>query len=159
MNKLRDILTCLIAFVAVTIVDYSTGYEITSFPLYLIPIVLTVFYFGPEIAWIMVVCSTIAWSVNDYLTGNVYSYEGVRYWNIFVRFITYALAVYGLGVYHATLETHRKRLDNLRRLLPICSSCGKIMWKDGKWKTPEEILETVESAQNSIDCPTCKKHA
>ena len=158
MIKLRNILTCIVAFFAVVLVDYATGYEVSSFPLYLLPIVLSVFYFGPKIAFVVVIISVTAWTANDILTGHTYAYEAIRYWNAFARLLVYSLAVYGLAVYLTALNTHRKRIEDLRKLLPICTTCGKIMWKDGTWKTPQEILESVESVQHTVDCPTCEKH-
>ena len=158
MTKHRDILTCIVAFLAVVLVDYATGYEVSSFPLYLLPIVLTMFYFGPKIAFVVVIISVTAWTLNDILTGHTYAHEAIRYWNASARLLVYSLVVYGLGVYLRTLDAHRKRIEDLRKLLPVCATCGKIMWKDGTWKTPQEILESVETVHHAVDCPACEKH-
>ncbi len=155
MNRFRDILTCLVVLLAVTFFDYATGYEVSSFPLYLIPIVLTVFYFGAKIGFGTVVVVTAVWTTNDFLTGHVYSYEAIRYWNAAARFVVYGLVVYGLSVYMKALAAHRRRVEDLRRLLPICSTCGKIMSKDGTWKTPQEILSLVDKPGHSQGSSGC----
>jgi hypothetical protein len=97
------------------------------------------------------------WVWIDYLNGHMFEFEAMRYWNSLARLLIYAMFVYGLSVYAKTVETHRKRLEAYRRLVPMCHGCGKILWKDGTWKTPEETME--DTIDEVPECPDCALHA
>ncbi len=49
--------------------DYFTGYEVTSFPIYLLPILLSTFYFGKAGGYIAVFVASGCWVANDYLSA------------------------------------------------------------------------------------------
>jgi hypothetical protein len=142
------------AFVFVGWLDFATGYEVTSFPLYLLPIGLAFFHFGKAGGYLAVLVATGCWFTNDFLTGHNYASEAIRYWNAGARLLIYGLFVYGLSLYTKTLATHRERVEQLRRVMPMCHGCGKLLWKDGTWKTPQEALDAAK-AGDLPECPAC----
>jgi hypothetical protein len=59
----------------IAVVDYLTGYEITVYPLYSIPILLTVWFADRNLALLISVGSTFAWWWADKASDHVYSSE------------------------------------------------------------------------------------
>jgi len=157
-RSFRKALGCALLFASFGALDYVTGYEVTSFPLYLVPIALSFFYFGKMGGYLAVIAVTALWLTNDFLTGHTYQIEVVRYWNAGARLLIYGLFVYGLSLYAKTLAAHRRRVEDLRRILPMCHGCGRILWKDGIWKLPAEALAAAESEGDELpECPGCVK--
>ena len=149
-------LVCFILLAAVGAFDYLTGYEISSYPVYLLPIFLTFFYFGKIGGYVACVVAIVMWTTIDIADGHKFSHEIVRYWAAFSRLAIYMMFVYGLSVYVKTVEIHRRRLEGLRQLISMCHGCGRIFWKDGTWKTLEEALELANA--EIPECPNCAPH-
>jgi len=146
------LLTSVASLAAVGAFDYLTGYDVSSYPAFLIPIFLGFFNFGKIGGYVACVLSVLTWGVLDYLNGHQVVFE-VRFWNGMCRLLIYGLFVYGLSLYVKTVNIHRQRLEDIRRMLPMCHGCGKILWKDGTWKTPEEVLELADA--EVVECPDC----
>jgi hypothetical protein len=160
VNKTRPVIKCIAcasAFSVVLAFDYFTGYEVTSYPVYLFPILLTFFYFGKWGGYLACLVSTVFWIATDISTGHYFSNELFRYWAGASRLGIYLVFVYGLSIYTKTVATHRRRLEEMRRLVPMCHGCGKILWRDGMWKTPQEVLALTRPA--SPECPDCEANA
>ncbi len=145
--------TIFVLFAAVVAFDYLTGYEVTSYPVYLLPIMLAFFYFGRWGGYVASVVATAMWAITDIMNGHVLSNELFRYWNAASRCGIYMLFVYGLSVYAKTVAVHRKRVEALQRLIPLCHGCGKIYGADGEWKTPEDLF-AMAGGENP-ECPEC----
>jgi hypothetical protein len=150
---LSKLLICLLLLSAVGAFDYLTGYEISSYPVYLMPLFLAFFYFGKTGGYVVAVISVVMWAVLDIADGHQYMHDISRYWAAFSRLGIYVMFVYGLSIYVKTVAVNRQRLESLRQLISMCHGCGRILWRDGTWKTPEEILE--EPLAEVPECPTC----
>ena len=100
-------------------IDYVTGYELSIYPFYAIPILLTV-WFGTR-KWVMfisVLCGLVWWWA-DFAAGHPYSNEWLRYWDGIVRLIIFCL----IGFAGTTFKQHRdairarvELLEHSRRL-------------------------------------------
>jgi len=154
LSPFRNAFTCAILFAVFGALDYMTGYEMTSFPLYLLPISLSFFYFGKTGGYLAVVVASGLWFLNDFLTGHTYEVEIVRYWNALARVLIYGIFVYGLSLYAKTVETNRRRMDDLRAIIPMCHGCGKIFAADGTWLPIEDAMEKM--SQINQECPGCR---
>lgn len=144
MKSLRSAAFIFIIFAVVFLLDWQTGYELSSFPIYLLPVGMAFFNFGPRGGYIAAIIAAALWTWCDLLSGHPYVHEGLRYENGAMRLVVYAIFVYGLTLYSDTVAVHRKRLEETRRLIPICHGCGKILCSDGKWRMPEEALRLGE---------------
>lgn len=148
-------LICLVLFLIVASLDYVTGYEVTSFPLYFAPIMLAFFYFGKTGGYVAVGVATIVWFTNDFLTGHTYNVEAIRYWNAAARLIIYGFFVYALSTYTRTVEANRRRMAQMQALMPICHTCGKVLCPDGQWRSLDEAFEQKDLGFFSCGgCPT-----
>jgi hypothetical protein len=155
-HPLTKFLTCAAVFGLVAAFDNFTGYEVTSFHVYLIPIGLAFFYFGKKGGYLACVVAVAIWGANDLATGHVYPNVWLLIWGLFSRFLVYLLLVYGLSVYAKTVRVHRRRVEELERLLPLCHGCGRVLSSTGEWKTPEQVLE--EEGDKLPECPDCAQH-
>ena len=63
---------------AIGFIDYVTGYEVTIFPFYSIPILLMVWFGNKKLATVISVLSTLAWWWADAASGHIYSHEWLR---------------------------------------------------------------------------------
>ena len=153
MRSVSKSFSCVLFFALAAGLDYITGYEVTSFPLYLVPIAVTFFYFGKKGGYLAVGAASLIWLLNDYSTAHTYNIEVVRYWNASARVLIYGLFVYGLSLYSKTVQTNRQRLDDLRAIIPMCHGCGKVLTADGTWRPIEEVVEKMGEIPR--ECPAC----
>jgi len=156
-RTIKNALLCVLLLLAVAGFDYLTGYEVSSYPAYLMPIFLSVFYFGRAGGYTAAVVATLMWSLIDHLNGHRYSHEVMLLWNALSRLSVYAIIVYGLSLYTKTVEVHRKRLEETRRLTLMCHGCGKVLWRDGRWLTPAQAFELADA--EPPECPDCAAQA
>jgi hypothetical protein len=153
MSILRKLIFLVLIFAVVFLFDWQSGYELSSFPIYLLPIGIAFFNFGRRGGYIAATVSAVLWTWSDLLSGHPYTHEVLRYENGAMRLLVYLIFVYGLSLYSETVAVHRRRLEETRRLIPICHGCGKVLCGDGVWRRPEEALKVGE---NSLpECPTC----
>lgn len=144
MKLLRNAAFLSVVFAAVFLFDWLSGYEVSSFPVYLLPIGIAFFNFGRRGGYIAAFIATVLWTWSDWLSGHAYAHEVLRYENGAMRLVVYMIFVYGLSLYSETVAVHRRRLEETRRLIPICHGCGKILCSDGKWRMPAEALRLGE---------------
>ncbi len=65
--------------------DYGTGFELTFSFFYLIPIVIVTWYISLRVGLVVALISVVAWLVSNWLAGEPYSHEAIRYFNAFMR--------------------------------------------------------------------------
>jgi len=95
--------------------DYITGYEVTFFPFYSIPILLMVWFGNTKSAILISILSAVAWWCADTATGHVYSREWLREWDTIVRFMFFCLVVYAGSFFRQSRDANRARIDLLER--------------------------------------------
>jgi signal transduction histidine kinase len=99
----------------ITFVDYITGYEVTIYPFYAVPILLMVWFGDLRVAIAISVVSTVAWWVVDKAVGHVYSTEWLRVWDATVRLMFFGLVLFaGWSVKRQRHEV-RTRIELLER--------------------------------------------
>jgi len=101
--------------------DYATGFEITFSFFYLIPISISAWYIDQKIAQIITAISITTWMVSNWLAGEIYSQEIIRYWNASVRFIVFYFISYLVSEFKLVLQQER-RLSRTDYLTGISNS-------------------------------------
>ena len=76
----------LLVLALIGIVDYITGYEISTSVFYLIPIALASWYASRRYAIAISILCAIVWGYIDSSSGHPYTHAWIPYWNAFVRF-------------------------------------------------------------------------
>jgi signal transduction histidine kinase len=108
-------LVALAMFAAVAFVDYATGYEVTVFPFYSIPILFAMWTVGSSQAILIAVLSTLSWWWADTMTGHPYSQEWYQVWDAVVRLIFFLLVIFAGNAVRQQRDANRARIDLLER--------------------------------------------
>ncbi|SRR5581483_3935124 len=105
----------IILVVAIGVIDYLTGYEISFFPFYSIPILLVMWFKGRDAAVVICVISALAWLCADIASGHVYSSEWYRVWDTIVRMIFFFLVVMAGAAFRHHRDANKARIELLER--------------------------------------------
>jgi diguanylate cyclase (GGDEF)-like protein len=74
--------------------DYLSGSEITLSFFYLIPIFIATWYSDLKTGFTFTGISILTWVISNGMAGEKFSYETIRYWNAFVRFVFFSFNVF-----------------------------------------------------------------
>lgn len=101
--------------VVVGFFDYITGYEVTFYPFYAIPILFLVWRGDNKGAIVTaVVCAIVGWAV-DRASGHIYSQEWLREWDTLMRCIFYGLVIFTGSVLKKHGDSIRAQIELLER--------------------------------------------
>jgi len=109
------LLYCLLLVAWDAVLDFQTGYEMTYFVFYILPVAIAAWYGNRTMAWAISVISGIAWLAVDLIDGHPYSQNWYAYWNGAVRlsfFILIAQLVCSVRL-HLEIEKSMAREDDL----------------------------------------------
>jgi len=166
LKRLYPLLSVAFSLGAVFALEYWSSSEISLFPLYLIPIGLAFFAFGPIAAYAACGVASLAWLIAELHTSS-FSQAWIPYQGMVSRGFIYFLITWLLSHYAEAVKLSRARLTNLKRLLPICPDCGMLFCHDGQWRTIEQVINNPErlgspplhhcghGPQNSSCCSEC----
>jgi len=99
----------------IAVIDYLTGYEVTIYPFYSIPILLMVWFVDRNFALLISVVSTFAWWWADKASGHVYSSEWLRLWDASVKLMFFGLVTFAAWNFRQQRDAIRARLELLER--------------------------------------------
>jgi signal transduction histidine kinase len=103
-------LAMLVAFI-----DYLTGYEVTVWPFYSIPILLMIWFGDRKLAVLISVVSTFAWWWADKASGHIYSSEWLRIWDAIVKLMFFCLVTFAAWAFRQQRDSIKARLELLER--------------------------------------------
>jgi len=101
---------------AVGFIDYVTGYEVTIFPFYSIPILLALWYGNKRSAIAISIFSTLAWLGADVASGHRYSREWLLLWDAVVRWMFFGLVIFAGMAVRQQRDAQRARVELLERM-------------------------------------------
>ena len=104
MTLVADFLVGLGLVVITMLLDYVTGYRLTFFLFYLVPILFVLKRCGQGAAFVMSFISSAAWITADIAAGDVYSDLLTPIWNTAIRLSVYLMVV--------SLVTTRRELES-----------------------------------------------
>lgn len=87
--------------------DYATGFEITFSFFYLIPITLITWYAGLRAGISMTFLGVSTWLVSNWLAGETYTSEWIRFFNVGIRLSVFSLFAYLLHELKSAYNTER----------------------------------------------------
>lgn len=101
--------------------DYLTGFEITFSFFYLFPIAIAIWYIDAQVGLVVIILSLTVWLISNWLAGETYTYEIIRYLNVLTRLVFFLLGGWLLNELKQTLsqEHFQSRTDFLTG---ICNS-------------------------------------
>jgi len=115
--------------------DFVTGYELSFFVFYSVPVGVAAWYAGRWPAIWVALGATVAWLLADYFSGEKYSARFYYYWNSTIHFLAFIINAVTIAkiksdldqrhALAAELESARETLRALTAVLPACPGCGK----------------------------------
>jgi signal transduction histidine kinase len=118
--------------------DYATGYKLTFFIFYLLPILFVLRYVGPGFAFVMAVISAVVWLFVNIAAGERYSDLLTPIWNTGIRLSTYLLVIILFSTRDHLKKLVDQRTESLRQEIRERSRLQK------------ELLEIAEAEQRRI---------
>jgi K+-sensing histidine kinase KdpD len=152
------------------ILDWQTGFELSFFILYFIPIAYAAWHIDRRASVGAALLSGVIWFSANYLPGNPYSSSFYEIWNIVTQVLSYLAIALTISSIRQLLDKERQVSEKLREalseikvlesFLPICAECKKIRDKDGEWQELEVYIGHNSNTQFSHGyCPECAKRA
>lgn len=133
----------------ISLLDYLSGYELSFFLFYFVPITLAAWFYGIRAGLAISALATICWYSSYHLSGGVFPSAFVEGWNTTMRLIAFVILA---GVV-ARLSQEMKKLQSL---LPMCGSCKKIRNDAGYWEQLEDYFRPrARTSFMHCMCPDC----
>jgi glucose-6-phosphate-specific signal transduction histidine kinase len=111
----RVLLLALGLLTIIAIVDDATGYEVSIYPFYALPVLLVVWYESVPLALCLAAISAIVWWIIDWQSGHPYPTEWLRVWEALFRFLAYSLVIFAAWTFRRQRNAMRARLALLER--------------------------------------------
>jgi hypothetical protein len=160
----KVILASLGNLLAVSYIDYLTGYQFLFFVFYFIPVALCGWYLGRMSVFCMAVSTGMCWCFVDILSHHHYPSELVRYANSFICFVAFgAIGVLVQVLRHSlgeqlkirrqleqALEEIQRSTAETRKLqgqLQVVCAWTKRINIEGKWIALDEFLTNKLNAK------------
>jgi len=96
-------------------IDYLTGYNVTIYPFYSIPILMVVWFGDIQLAAVISVLCTVFWWWADKAAGHQYPTEWLRLWEAIMRFMFFSLVMVAGWTFKKQRDNIRARLELLER--------------------------------------------
>lgn len=119
LGKRGNLLLAVLLAALLGWLDYATGFEISFSFFYLIPVTLVTWYIGIRVGILFTFVSVLTWLFTNWLAGEAYSSEWIRFFNASVRLIVFSMIAFLLHELKAALETEQRsaRTDFLTGVL------------------------------------------
>jgi hypothetical protein len=154
---------CWLLLVGLGWLDYATGYEMSFFVFYSVPVGVAAWWVGRWPAIGMAVGATVTWLLADYFSGAKYSAPFFYYWNSTIHFLAFVINAVTIAkiksdvdqrhLLAAELEVAREALHTVSRLLPACPACGKP--RDEAADNGDAALAALTCEQPGIEVALC----
>jgi hypothetical protein len=126
---------CLVLLGVLGYLDYVTGYEMSFFVFYSVPVGVAAWWIGRWPAIALALAATLTWLLADAFSGATYSAPFFYYWNSTIHFLAFIINAVTIAkikseldrrqALAAELESARQALRDVSALLPACPACGR----------------------------------
>lgn len=99
----------------VGLIDYLTGYDVTIYPIYSIPILVMVWFGDMKMAAVISVLSALFWWEVDKASGHFYISEWLRIWEAVMHFMFFSLVMFAGWAFKKQRDNMRAQLELLER--------------------------------------------
>jgi len=153
-RKIRHWIIALALLLAVGYLDYVTGYEVTVFVFYTLPIAYAAWNIGGTAGILFAMGSAAAWLTSNRMTGLHYSHHWIIWENAAMRLIMLLFIAVVFQWLKRLLQIEKKRAEQLEKMLSACSRCYRICDGEGKW-TDVFLSSTHAPFGEGKLCPAC----
>lgn len=139
-------------------IDLVTGYEISVFLLYVIPVALATHWAGARAGVLTVILATGLWFWADHLSGHPYSQPWFIYVNAVNRMVCFLLAVAAIRHVKSRNQALKEQIQALQGEVSLCNACYRVCAQDDYWRPFDNYLTEVVGAQvHHKICPDCAR--
>ena len=160
---------CFLLLAVLGWLDYITGYEMSFFVFYSVPVGIAAWYVGRWPAIGVALGATVSWLLADYFGGAKYSAPFFYYWNSVIHFAAFIINAVTIAkiksdldrryALAAELESAREALRAMSALLPACPACGKPRdASEGDRETQLAALARVSPEIAGTFCADCRNN-
>jgi hypothetical protein len=160
---------CFLLLAVLGWLDYITGYEMSFFVFYSVPVGIAAWYVGRWPAIGVALGATVSWLLADYFGGAKYSAPFYYYWNSTIHFLAFIINAVTIAkiksdldrryALAAELESAREALRAMSALLPACPACGKPRdASEGDRETQLAALARVSPEIAGTFCADCRNN-
>ena len=139
---------------AVAYVDYATGYEVTVFVFYTLPIAYAAWNISGTAGFLFAIGSTAAWLTSDLSAGLHYSHRWMLWENASMRLTLFLAVSFSFQWLKRLLQAEKRRAEQFEKMLSTCSKCGRICDGQGVW-TEMFLSSAHDSPGKGKLCPAC----
>lgn len=162
---------CFLSLLILGWLDYATGYEMSFFIFYSVPVGFAAWYAGRWPAIAVALAATVSWLLADYFGGAKYSRPFFFYWNTMIHFgafiinaVTIAKIKSELNRQHeldAELERMRQALVTLADRWPQCPACNQDRIDLAQTSPHQSQRQLVDLMRSHAElqaalCPKCR---
>jgi CheY-like chemotaxis protein len=143
----------VMSLAVISALDYFTGYELSFFLFYFVPISLAAWFYGVRAGAAMSAIATVCWYLSYRLSGGTFPTAFIECWNTGMRFFAFIV----LAMVVARLS---REMTTLQSLLPICGCCKKIRNDAGYcyWEQVEDYFRPrARTTFTHCMCPECSE--
>ena len=134
--------------------DYVTGYEVTVFVFYTLPIAYAAWNIGGAAGFLFAMGSTVAWLASDLSAGLHYSHRWMIWENAAMRLILFLSVSFSIEWLKRLLQAEKRRAEQFEKMLSTCSKCHRICDGQGVW-TEIFLRSAHDSPGKGKLCPAC----
>jgi hypothetical protein len=159
-SQLRSAVWVLALLALCGYVDWTTGYEVSVFLLYTVPVGVATRQQGLVAGLLASVAAMAAWVWADVQGGHVYSQHWFLYVNALNRLACFVLTVLAVSYLGAKYQRLSDKLQAFTGEIPQCTQCHRLGAPDGCWRSAEQHLADFGGARlRHKACPDCARRA
>ncbi len=142
VNRPTALVVTLLSLLAIAVIDFQSGVEMRTFPLYYGPIALAAWHFGRRGALASAVLASAGWFVSNQLAGLQYTHPFFWVFNTLVQGASFAI----VGWLVATLRRSQLREHELARIDSLTGlPNSRALYEDGS-----RLLELCRRARRPV---------
>jgi hypothetical protein len=156
--QLRSALWVLALLVLCGYVDWTTGYEVSVFLLYTVPVGVATRRQGLVAGLLASTAAMATWVWADVQGGHVYSQHWFLYVNALNRLACFVLTVLSVSYLGAKYQRLSDKVQAFTGEIPHCNQCHRFGAPDGYWRSAEQYLADFGGAHlRHKACPDCAR--
>jgi len=139
---------------SVACLDYVTGYEVTVFVFYILPIAYATWNIGSLAGILFAMGSAALWLTADLFSGLHYSHRWMIWENASMQLMLLLCVAFSFQWLKLLLQAEKDRTQQLEKMLSACSTCHRICDGQGAWT--EIFLSSAHYPHGKGKlCPSC----
>jgi hypothetical protein len=154
--KIGCIAAALVLLAGVGWIDYATGYEISVYALYALPIAWIVWTVSLTWGVFLSGLATACWLWADYADNHHYAHAWIPWERAAMNWLVFMFIAFTFDRFKKDLANKARQVKQLEGILPICIACNRISDGSGHWTDLDTYLrEHSEAKTDPRICPDC----